>query len=139
MFSSNQKFSVSCEEKQFPGVLALALDMRLSLVTKPTLTYQLTADGKFAIGWGGEEKGWQKFPFDFPSNEMLVAMIKQFISTTSPLHKIHLEDEDFGDGSTHPGYLVEVIPGNFAPEWNGIKNPCYGILYIRRFNCFYHK
>lgn len=139
MFSSNQKFSVSCTEEQLPGVLALALDMRLNHVKKPTLTYQLTSDGKFAIGWGGEDKGWQKFPFDFPSNEMLVSMIKQFISTTSPLHKAHLEDDDFGDDSTRPGYLLEVIPGNFASEWNGIKNPCYGILYIRSFYCFYHK
>lgn len=137
MFSSNQKFSVSCEEKQLPGVLALALDMRLSHIKKPTLTYQLTADGKFAIGWGGEEKGWQKFPFDFPSNEMLVAMIKQFISTAP--HSHNPEDDDFGDGSTYPGYLVEVIQDSFASDWNGIKSPCYGILYIQRFNCFYHK
>ena len=142
MFSSNQKFSVSCREDQLESVLSLALNMRLQNLKEPTLTYQFTEDGKFAIGgYGGEQKsGWVKFPFDRPSNEMLLAMIKQFIGTKSALHKYYGgEDGCGGDGSTHPGYLVEVIPETYAEQWEGIQNPWCGIIYVRAFNCYYSK
>lgn len=142
MFSSNQKFSVSCREDQLESVLSLALDMRLQNFNNPTLAYQFTEDGKFAIGWCGSEQkaGWTKFPFDRPSNEMLVAMIKQFIGTTSALHKYYDDEDDCGgDGSTHPGYLVEVIKETFADKWEGIRHPEYGIVYIRAYNCYYSK
>ena len=141
MFSSNQKFSVSCTEKQLKDVLALALSMRLEHHKNPTLAYQFTDNGKFVIGWCGNEpkKGWTKFPFDRPTDDLLIAMAKQFISTASPLHRAYLDEEDFGDGSTHPGYIVEAVKETFADVWEGIQNPFYGIVSIRAFNCYYSK
>lgn len=142
MFSINQRFSVSCREDQLEAVISLALNMQLAHHKNPTLVYQFTEDGKFAIGWCGNEpkSGWVKFPFDRPSNEMLIAMIKQYISTQSALHKYCMEDADFGgDGSTSPGYLVEVIKETFADKWDGIRSPSHGIIYIRAYNCYYSK
>lgn len=143
MFSSNQRFSVSCRENQLEDVISLALNMRLANHKNPTLAYQFTNDGKFAIGWCEEKpkEGWTKFPFDRPSNEMLIAMIKQFVSTTSALHRYITDDidDDGGDGTARPGYLVSVIEETFADTWEGIRNPFCGIIYVRAFNCYYSK
>lgn len=134
MFSSNQKFCVSCTEDQLKGVVELALSMYTVGKRKPSLAYQTTAE-KIAIGYFYDEpdKGWNKFMFDDPGMDFVLAAIKQFT-------KDHPSCEyEGGDGSHYPGYIVELVEGGFASEWDGIKNPCRGIFSVRAFNCYYSK
>lgn len=135
MFSSNQIFSVSCDERQLPGVIKLVLSMDRVSDHKHKLAYQKIADGRIAIGWFFNDcvEGWKPFEFDCPDEELLLAVIKQYVRAYPS------DDYEGGDGSHHPGYLVEVADRSFASEYKGIKNSMYAIFTVRAFNCFYHK
>lgn len=135
MFHSNQKFCVSCEEEHLGRIVRLILEMDKVLHPRKCLTYQIAGD-RFAVGYCYDEPkpGWNKFMFgDNTGVDLILAAIKQF-THDNPSHEY-----EGGDGSHHPGYLVEVVKRSFADEWQGIKNPLYGIFTVRAYNCYYSK
>lgn len=134
MFHSNQKFCVSCDDKQLKNVISLILEMHKVLDKPQKLAYQITQNS-IAIGqyYNDVEPGWNKFMFENPSIEMVLAAVKQFTHD----HPSHEYEE--GDGSSHPGYLVECVEKSFADEKNGIKKPWYGIFTVTAYNCYYSK
>lgn len=136
MFHSNQKFCISCDDKQLKDVVTLVLGMYKIGDRPPTLAYQVTGD-RIAIGRYFDEPkpGWSKFMYDNPGIDLVLAAIKQFTHD----HPSHEYSEGEGDGSYRPGYLVEVVEETFADEWKGIKNPWYGIFTVEAYNCYYSK
>ena len=94
-------------------------------------TYQITEDGRYCIGRGGEKDGWNEFPFDFDL-EIISRIIVQ--------HLEKQEIEQYGlDGTCLKGYHMKAIPESFADEENGIKKPNYGIVQFKKHTCFYAK
>lgn len=135
MFHSNQKFCISCEEEHLEEIVRLILRMEGDKKRCKPLAYQIAGD-RFAVGYYYDEPkpGWTKFMFGEKTGvELILAAIKQF-AHDNPSHEY-----DGGDGSFHPGYLVEVVKQSFADEWEGIKNPWYGIFSVRAYNCYYSK
>lgn len=134
MFHSNQKFCVSCDDKQLKDVIALILGMCKISDRGPKLAYQITQD-KIAIGKYLDEPapGWNKFMYENPGIELILAAIKQFT------HEHPSHEYEGGDGSHHPGYLVEVMKKSHADEREGVKNPFWCIFTVKAFNCFYSK
>ena len=134
MFHSNQQFRVSCTKDQLKDVVQLALNMRFGNTEIPGLAYQIVGD-KFVVGhyFKATEEGWSKFMFDNASLDFIVAAITQFVNDHPS------REYEGGDGSHKPGYIVELVRRGFASEWQGIKNPWYGIFTVRAYNCFYHK
>lgn len=140
MFSSNQILEVSgClnHSNELYNALEFALKAseKLNSFTrnnKPSkCVYQITEDGRYCIGWAfdGVEKGWSEFPFDFDLN-----IISQIIAK-------HLKKQevkgDTWDGSYEKGFLMKVIKECTSNEYNGIKEPFYGIVEISSYICFY--
>lgn len=136
MFSSNQVFEVSCTKSQLRAVLAFALDMAHDERTRPrNLVYQMTSDGRFAIGWFHQEPkaGWQTLVSPTPSVDLLAEAAIQYLKDY-PDRSIEL-----WDGSYEQGYLVKAIQETMATEWNGIKNPFYRYVTIQAHKVFYSK
>lgn len=140
MFSSNQKLEISgCIEHK--NELKNALDFAIKASgwhepftrsEKPAqCTFQVTKDGRYCIGWGGQEKGWNEFPFDFDVDIMSQIIVK------------HLTKQEiagsFGDGSRHKGFLMKNIKNCFSSEWDGIREPAYGIVVFEPYTCYYSK
>lgn len=142
IFSSNQILQISgCLDHK--NELEKALEFAISFdgydvaFTKEgydrgcRLSYQITKDGKYCIGWGDTEDGWTEYQFR-PSVTILSEIIRQ-----------HLEDfpvEDYGyDGSYDKGFLIKAIDETMADEWENIKKPFYGIISIEPYTCFYSK
>ena len=132
MFSSEQIFKVSGEMDQ----LEMAIKFAVSMFGKSNngLSYQITKDGKYCIGWHVEEsEGWKAFPFDFDAH-IVSEIVKQHIG------KQECEDPySWSDGSSEKGFLMEAIPQLFSDEHDGIRNPFYGIVSIKPFMNFYAK
>lgn len=139
MFSSNQKFCVSCRKEQLKRTIELALWMHDDRPGGRCLAYQTTQDGRFVIGWYHKEPepGWNKFMFERPGIDLIVEAVKQFANE----HKSEWPDEedDMWDGSHGDGYLIEAAPETMSREYNGVKNPFYAIISVRYFSCFYSK
>lgn len=144
MFSSNQIFEVSgdlTDQKQLVNSLEFALKysgydsyMRSHEIAKgKKLLYQITEDGKYCIGWGDKDipDGWKEFPFEF-SISIVSLIIKQH------LEKFPIQEEGW-DGSYKKGFVMKYIENSFSDMENGIKKPCYGIVYFKPYTCFYHK
>lgn len=132
MLSSNQVLEISGEFDQLEQVLRLVIKM--VNITRDRLAFQITKDGKYCIGWGEKEHGWEKFQFDF--DEHIVSEI--IIQHLKKLPEVETE-WDWYDGSTERGFLMKVIPETFADEENGIKNPFCGIVSFEPFTVFYSK
>lgn len=133
MFSSEQVFEVSGEMSQLETAIKFALSMYGA--GKDKITYQITKDGKYCLGWsiGKADEGWMKFPFDFDYG-IVAKIIEQH------LEKQNIEDPyEWADGSSEKGFLMKAIPETFSDEENGIKNPFYGIVSIEPFVNFYAK
>ena len=62
MFSSEQVFKISGTMGQLETAIKFAMDM--SEANKDNISYQITKDGKYCIGWLAEN-GWEKYLFDF--------------------------------------------------------------------------
>lgn len=135
MFSSNQIFKVSGDMSQLKMALGFAIDFDES--SHKDLVFQTTKDGKYCIGWKPKNelpKGWQKFQFDFDT-DIVGKIIAQY------LHKHRESDSpyEYFDGSTDIGFVMENIPDDFSDEYEGIKNPFYGIVSFKPFMNFYAK
>lgn len=131
MFSSEQVFEVSGTMEQLKMAIKFAIDMYE--IGKDRITYQITKDGKYCLGWGGDKEGWSKYPFDFD------------VHIVSEIVKQHLEKQGcedpyaWADGSSKKGFLLKAIPGLFSDEYEGIKSPFYGIVSIEPYMNFYAK
>jgi len=130
MFSSEQVFEVSGTMDQLEPTIKFAIDMHG--IGKSGISYQVTKDGKYCLGWGDDEE-WKKYPFDFDAH-IVSEIVKQH------LNKIDCEDPyEWADGTSEKGFLMKVIPGTFSDEKNGIKKPFYGIVSIEPYINFYAK
>lgn len=143
MFSSNQVLEVSgClgHSGELYNALEFAFKASDKLICftradKPSkCVYQITEDGRYCIGWNCHniiENGWNEFPFDFDLSIISQIVIK------------HLEKQkvNYGvwDGSYYKGFIMKVIDENMSSEYDGIKNPFYGIVEFRPYTCFYSK
>lgn len=130
MFSSDQIFEVSGSMDQLEKAIKFAIDMHG--IGKSGISYQITKNGKYCLGWGDEEE-WKKYPFDFDVH-IVSEIVKQF------LEKQDCEDHyAWADGSSEKGFLMKVIPEVFSDEKDGIKKPFYGIVSIEPYMNFYAK
>lgn len=130
MFSSEQIFEISGSMDQLEMAIRFALDM--SDTNQSDITYQITEDGKYCLGWHADNE-WKKFPFDFDEH-IVSEIIKQH------LEKQECENPyEWGDGSTGKGFLMKVIPDLFSDENDGIKEPFYGIISIEPYINYYAK
>ena len=130
MFSSEQVFEVSGTMDQLEMAIRFAFNM--SELSKDNISYQITKDGKYCIGWLAKE-GWKKYPFDFDPH------------IVSEIVEQHLRKQKYGnpysydDGSTEKGFLMKAIPQLFSDEEDGIKSPFYGIVSIEPYMNFFAK
>lgn len=131
MFSSNQILQISGRFEQLKKCLEFALN--LSERHTNDLTFQITQNGKFCIGWIDKEP-WQKFQFGF-NVDIVVDTIKKFLKEQPRQESPY----DYGDGSTNDGFLMKVIPETFADTHEGIKEPFYGIVSFERYTNYYGK
>ena len=130
MFSSDQIFEVSGSMDQLEKAIKFAIDMRG--ISKSGISYQITKNGKYCLGWGDEEE-WKKYPFDFDVH-IVSEIVKQF------LKKQDCEDPySWSDGSSEKGFLMKIIPEVFSDEKDGVKKPFYGIVSIEPYMNFYAK
>lgn len=129
MFSSEQVFEVSGTMEQLEATIKFAINM---YEIGKEITYQITEDGKYCLGWG-DENGWNKFPFDFDSH-IVAKIVEQHLAKQKC-------DDPYGwaDGSTEKGFLMKAIPQLFSDEYKGIKHPFYGIVSIEPYMNFYAK
>jgi len=99
-------------------------------------SYQITPDGKFALGWTSKGiEGWEKFEFEHDL-ETLAQLICKHISELN----YHDSEWDMWDGSTSKGFKVDNIEETFSYEnEENIKNPCYGIIVFSPYTNFYSK
>jgi hypothetical protein len=135
MFSSNQIFKVSGDMSQLEMALRFAIDYDES--NHKRLVFQKTEDGKYCIGWKPENelpKGWQEFQFDFDT-DIVSKIIAQYLYK----HRESDSPYEYFDGSTDIGFVMENIPDVFSDEYEGIKNPFYGIVSFKPFMNFYAK
>ena len=131
MFSSNQIFELSGDIDQLEKAIKFAVNMHGS----SCVSYQISKDGKYCLGWLVDEKnGWKPFAFDFDAH-IVSEIVKQH------LNKQDCSEDPYGwcDGSTDRGFLMKVINQTFSDEENGIKKPFYGIVSIEPFTNFYAK
>ena len=131
MFSSEQIFDINGEMDQLEMTINFA--MRMNGYPKE-LSYQVTEDGKYCLGWWvDEKKGWKPFPFDFDAH-IIAEIVKQH------LRKQDVENPyDYGDGSSEKGFRMKVIDRVFSDEKDGIKHPFYGIVSIEPEYIYYAK
>lgn len=143
MFSSNQVLEISgCLEPK--GELLSALEFALKFsdnlssfnnVTKADIkcVYQITEDGRYCIGkaYSKPKDGWNEYPFDFD-----LSIISQIIA--KHLEKQSVKDGGW-DGCYDKGFIMKAIPESMGEEYNGIKNPWYGIVEFSPYTCFYSK
>lgn len=143
MFSSNQILEVSgclSHSDELCNALEFALKtsgglLSFNNVTKADIrcVYQITSDGRYCIGksYGQPKDGWNEYPFDFDLSIISQIIIKH-------LEKQNIE-RDGWDGSYHKGFIMKAIPEAMDDEYNGIKNPWYGIVEFCPYTCFYSK
>lgn len=143
MFSSNQVLEISGSidhiDELFSALeFALKFSDNLSSfnnVTKADIkcVYQITSDGRYCIGkaYSKPKDGWVEYPFDFD------------LSIISQIIKKHLEKQKISgcgfDGGCSKGFIMKAIPETMSDNYNGIKNPFYGIVEISPYTCFYSK
>ena len=127
MFSSEQVFEISGTMEQLETAIKFAMDMSES--NKDNISYQITDDGKYCLGWS-DGKGWNKFPFDFDLH--IVAKIVEQHLTKQKCDNPY----DWADGSTRKGFLMKAIPELFSDKYKGIKSPFYGIVSIEPYMNF---
>ena len=131
MFSSEQIFNVSGDMEQLEMAIKFAVDMHG--IARDKIKYQITKDGKYCLGWGDEEDGWNKYPFDFDTH-IVAEIVKQH------LRKQDVEDPyDGWDGSSELGFRMKAIDNVFSDEEDGIKSPFYGIVSIEAEYIYYGK
>ena len=135
MFSSEQIFKVSGTMEQLEMTIKFAIDMYE--IEKDRITYQITEDGKYCLGWSDEnldwidENGWNKFPFDFDPH-IVAKIIEQHLTKQKCDNPYY-----WADGITEKGFLMKAIFQSFSDEKDGIKKPFFGIVSIEPYMNFY--
>ena len=141
MFSSNQKLEVSGSFDQIAYALNFAMHYsgRSDHISKEEAkrgckrVYQITKDGKYCIGWsfGEVPNHWTEFPFLFD-----VKIVSKIIEQ----HLEYSQKEPYGpyDGLYEKGFLMKAIR-HMGDEWEGIKEPFYGIVSFEPYYTFYSK
>ena len=134
MFSSNQVFQISGCMEQLEEALRFALSFSENSHNK--IVFQTTDDGKYCIGWKGDSdiKGWQQFQFDFDAS-IVAKIIIQYLQKQEKA----VSGYELFDGGTEQGFIMKNIPELFSDEYQGIKNPFYGIVSFEKFCNFYSK
>ena len=145
IFSSNQVLQISGDFDQLKNALDFALKysgenknmLPEEIKRGCRLTYQITKNNKYCIGWAflnrPNEKlpnGWSEYPFKFDV-EIVSKIIIQYLNDF-PIEK------DIWDGGYKKGFLMKVIPETFS-DADDIKNAFYGIVSFEPFTCFYSK
>lgn len=115
---------------------ALRFALSFSEETHSQIVFQTTDDGKYYIGWKGDSdiKGWQLYQFDFDTS-IVAKIIVQYLQKQENAVSGY---ESF-DGGTEQGFIMKNIPELFSDEYQGIKNPFYGIVSFETFCNFYSK
>ena len=140
MFASNQVLQVSgslSHKDEIKHALQFAIEMSgwmgpMTRAEKPCkCVYQITDDGKYCIGWGGEQKGWTEFPFDFD-----IDIMAQIIAKHLSKQKLVYEG---GDGSYSAGFLMQTLKGQPYEERVKIKSANYCIVTFEPYTCYYSK
>ena len=144
MFSSNQILKISGNLSDFNNEeiynaleFALKLSRNLENFTRKNepskCVYQITQSGKYCIGWAYNDvkDGWNEFPFDFDLNIISLIIAKHL--------KNQKVNRDIWDGSYSKGFIMKAIPETLSDEYEGIKNPFYGIIEFSPYTCFYSK
>lgn len=131
MFSSEQVFEISGDMSQLEPAIKFAIGMYE--IGKNGITYQITEDGKYCLGWASGD-GWEKYPFDFDAH-IIAEIVKQHLA------KQEYDDSaySYSDGAIEKGFLMKVIPSLFSDEYKKVKHPFYGIVSIEPFVNFYAK
>ena len=149
MFSSNQKFDVTCELEGLEEVIAFAVKAsgclecltRYDRRVRPA--FQATLTGLYCIGLGsvhaaGESEapeGWTDFPFDYDP-AILAPIVAQWVrSQPKPEPSGTDGTERLGVEVAHPNDL----PGIFRAWQGGIKGPLNCILTFRPYAVGYDK
>lgn len=144
MFSSNQIFEMSgslSSMEQLKAAFEFALlysgnadKIRQEKDRDFKILYQITPDGKYCIGWGNENtvpKGWTEYPSEFNVDNICKDI------------KSHLEgfpfEEGMAEGAYDRGFIMKCINEYMGCEYDGIKNPFYGIVYFQQFTCYYSR
>ena len=145
MFSSNQilQFSGSLSHKdELKNALEFALNASgwLNPMTRADnpckCVYQVTKDGRYCIGWGGQQDGWNEYPFDFDA-DIISQIIVQHLTKQDMVYDENCIDG--WDGSYCEGFLMKNIEYSFADMKNGIQKPNYGIVSFEPYTCYYSK
>lgn len=134
MFSSNQVFQISGGMRQLEEALRFALSFSEKSHSK--IVFQTTDDGKYCIGWKGDSdiKGWEQYPFDFDAS-IVAKIIIQYLQK----QEYAVSGYESFDGGAEQGFIMRNIPETFSDEYQGIKNPFYGIVSFEKFCNFYSK
>jgi hypothetical protein len=134
MFSSNQIIRISGPldgedlHKALTYVLQTYYDGK---VDTERLSYQVTEDGKFCIGWT-ETEDWKRFQFNF-SMKNISTTVESYLKNKGKF------DEPNIDGCMEKGFLIENIDSCMSEEMDGIKSPFYGIVKISPYTVLYAK
>jgi len=134
MFSSNQILEISGEMSDLESTLAFVINMDGG--SNKSISYQITEDGRYCIGWLDKD-GWIKYPFDYDPH-IIAAIVCQHLNKNAEKAQ-NAGEYDWADGSNSNGFLMKAINGSCASEENGIKNPFYGIVSIEPYQNFYAK
>lgn len=137
MFSSNQILQVSGTFSQLLEALKFALALE-GVSDTDHMAYQITEDGRYCIGrlYNKPVEGWTEFTMNGTPDFNIVSVsniIMNFLANQP--HEPY--DQDDG-GYLKTGFLMKAIPESVnQTEYNGIKNPSYGIVEFSQFACFY--
>lgn len=143
MFSSNQVFEISGSLDQLEAAIdfAMAYSGEKGCFTrseKPAkCVYQITADGRYCIGWnfGEVEGGWTEYPFDYDAKIIAQIVCQHIAKAEKPFNEF-----DGYDGSSKVGFLLQEGPGGKTQKERGcVKNAFFCIVNIRPFWCYYAK
>lgn len=143
MFSSNQVLLLSgpLDGPDLEQALAFALEFSDQLAgfgtesAKSCPVYQITADGKFCIGWRLKSRTlphWADFPVPYTAKQ-IAGRIRDH------LRPMYSGPQYTSCGVWKSGFLMSVISESMASESQGVKNPFYGIVSFEVFPVFYSK
>ena len=131
MFSSNQILQIS-GDLGHQDELHNALQYVIERYGSEVRSFQITADGRYAIGWADHKPDiWTNYPFE-TSVEILEPIIRKFLNK-------QIVKDDGWDGGYYKGFLIKSVRESMGDEGNGIKEPFYTIVTIEPYTCFYSK
>lgn len=145
MFSSNQVFEISGSLEQLEVAIEFAMSYsgkkeRFARRERPSkCVYQITADGRYCIGWALHEEntpdGWLEYPFDYDA-KIISGIVRQYIEKApTPFNEF-----DGYDGTSKIGFLLQAGPGGDSyEERDMVKENFYCIANIRPYWCYYAK